>query len=335
MSPSAVATACARFHARKPSKTSRSSSAGFGTAGVEKVPLTRSLYFSYPPTVTDEELRTLATRLTGITGVDAVLLGGSRARGEHAPDSDFDLGLYYRPPLDVEGLRLLAREVAGRDATVTEPGGWGPWVDGGGWFTIGGASVDWIYRDIDRVRQSWEDTQAGRFTFNAQTGHPLGVPDFAYAGEVALGVVLADATGEVTELQGHARHYPAALAEAVIDKLWEASFLLELAAKGVGRRDAAYVAGCLFRVVGLCAHAIHARAGRWLLNEKGCVAAAANLAIAPEAFGDRAHRLLGNIGTDAGSIAAVIDAARLLVDETRAVCGRAEGAESTIRRAHR
>ena len=85
-------------------------------------------------------------------GVTAVMLGGSRARGEELP----------------------------------EPGAWGPWVDGGGWLSIDGMAVDWIYRDLDRVHQSWQAAEAGSFSFHFQVGHPLGVPDFAYAGEVAL-----------------------------------------------------------------------------------------------------------------------------------------------------
>ena len=42
----------------------------------------------------------------------AVALGGSWARGEARPDSDVDLGLYYRPddPPAIEDLRRLARE---------------------------------------------------------------------------------------------------------------------------------------------------------------------------------------------------------------------------------
>ncbi len=35
-----------------------------------------------------EQLRELAERPTGVPGVVGVLLGGSRARGEHTPDSD-------------------------------------------------------------------------------------------------------------------------------------------------------------------------------------------------------------------------------------------------------
>ncbi len=42
----------------------------------------------------------------------------------------------------------------------------------------------------------------------------------------------------------------------------------------VSRADTTYVAGCLFRALELCAHAVHAHAGRWLVNEKGVVASA-------------------------------------------------------------
>ncbi len=43
--------------------------------------------------VTEEELARLADRLIEVPGVQAVTLGGSRARGDHAPESDYDMGL--------------------------------------------------------------------------------------------------------------------------------------------------------------------------------------------------------------------------------------------------
>ena len=181
------------------------------------------------------DLTTMATRLVAIEGVEAVLLGGSRARGDHLPGSDYDLGLYYRPSLDVAGLGRLAREVAGPAAEVTEPGGWGPWVDGGGWLDVDGVRVDWMYRDVDRVQQAWADALAGRFAFHRQPGHQLGVPDFAYVGEVALGVVLADRTGEVTALKRAAEVYPSALTTTLVAGLWESAFELGAAQKATAR----------------------------------------------------------------------------------------------------
>lgn len=280
--------------------------------------------------ISDENLRRLAERITEVRGVVGVVLGGSRARGEHHLDSDVDLGLYYRPPLDIAGLRSLAYEVAGPAAQLTEPGGWGPWVDGGGWLSTEGMAVDWLYRDLDRVRRSWADAQEGRYAFHAQVGHPLGVPDFAYAGEVALGIVLADPSGELAQLQEATRSYPPRLGAALVAGLAEADFLLGGAAKAVGRADTAWLAGCLFRVVLLCAHALHGRAGRWLINEKGAIASTGRLPGTPRDFVQRAHGVLAHLGTSAAELGASVAATRLLLDDTVQGC-RPEGAEGDPR----
>jgi predicted nucleotidyltransferase len=234
----------------------------------------------------------LTARLIEVPGVDGVMLGGSRARRDHTDKSDYDLGIYYRPGLDLAALGEVAREFGGPDARVTQVGEWGPWVDGGAWLTVDGAAVDFLYRDLDRVEQSWRDAEAGRYAWHAQTGHPLGVPDFLYAGEVALGVVLRDPAGALQSLK---RPYPRALREQLVTGLWEADFMVMVAGKAVGRGDAAYVAGCLFRLVGVCAHALHGAAGRWLINEKGAVAGAARLDGAPAHFEERVNEIFGAV----------------------------------------
>lgn len=270
--------------------------------------------------LSDTRLHELAGRLVEVPGVTGVLLGGSRARGTHTPDSDTDLGLYYRRPLDVEALGALAREVTGAQARITRPGEWGPWVDGGGWLTVDGAAVDWIYREVGRVEQACADAERGRYEFHAQAGHPLGVPDFTYAGEVALGVILADPAGELAGLRRRARVYPPALREALVAGLWEADFLIGVARKAVSRGDAAYVAGCLFRLVGVCAHALHGAAGRWLINEKGAVAAAAALPGAPRRLAERVDAVFACVDGSPAHLTTALDAAADLVLETADAC---------------
>jgi predicted nucleotidyltransferase len=272
--------------------------------------------------LTEARLDEVAARLVALEGVHGVSLGGSRARGDHQDGSDWDLGLYYENPLDVDGLAALARELAGPDARVTAVGEWGPWVDGGAWLRIDGAEVDWLYRDLGRVRDAWTDAQQGRFTFHAQVGHPLGVPDFAYAGEIALARVLADPTGQLSALQRECSSYPPKLSQALVEGLWEAEFLLPVAAKGAERGDTAYVAGCLFRVVLLCAHALHGRAQRWLINEKGAVESAGTLHTAPASFATNAQAVLAGLGEGPESLTAAIAAAKDLVAATSEACAR-------------
>ncbi|WP_369275839.1 nucleotidyltransferase domain-containing protein [Streptomyces sp. R11] len=251
----------------------------------------------------------IANRLVDVGGVVAVCLGGSRARGTHTPDSDFDLGLYYRPPLDTAALRLLATELTGGAIEVTEPGGWGPWVDGGSWLTVEGTRIDWIYRDLDRVYRIWQQCRAGHFEVGTQVGHPLGVYSHAYAGEVALGRTLADPTGELAALQEQIRtSYPRPLRESLVaNARWEVPFTLSIARKGVTRGDAFYIAGCLFRVVGLLVHALHARAECWVLNETGAVQAAGQLPTAPANFAARAHALFDALGTTPDELTTAFD----------------------------
>ncbi|MEP6649374.1 MAG: nucleotidyltransferase domain-containing protein [Lapillicoccus sp.] len=265
------------------------------------------------------DLHALAQRLTVADGVVGVVLGGSRARGDHTPESDVDLGLYYRGDLDVTALGAIARDVAGPDAEITQLGEWGPWVDGGGWLVIDGVHVDWLYRDIEQVREAWARAHRGAYDWNAQTGHPLGVPDFAYVGELALAVVLADPTGDLTALRD-AITYPDALRAALGRNLWEADFLPQIAAKATIRGDAAYVALCLSRAVLLCAHALHAHDRRWLVNEKGAIAGAAALPSAPPKFAERVTALLGHVGATPDELAESLARARELVDDVKDVC---------------
>ncbi len=270
--------------------------------------------------LTDARLAEIAAEVAQVPGVVAVVLGGSRARGTHTAESDTDLGLYYRGPLDTKRLGEVAQAVAGPSATVTEPGGWGPWVDGGGWLEVDGHALDLIYRDLDRVREVCADAEQGRYAFHAQGGHPLGFASHAYAGELALAQILTDPTGEAGLVRDSLRIFPPALTRALIDGLWEADFLVALARKGVVRGDSAYVAGCLFRLVGVCTHALHGAAGRWLINEKGAVAATAALPGAPERFAERVDQAFGAIESDPLRLRLAIDIAADLVLDTVDAC---------------
>jgi hypothetical protein len=260
-----------------------------------------------------DRLVDLAGRLVEVGGVVAVALGGSRARGTNRPDSDWDVGIYYRQRLDIDGLRAVAAR-AGLAGDLTGLGHWGPWVNGGGWLRDGDHRVDFLYRDFDRAAGIAADCRAGQYEIGVQAGHPLGFYSHTYAGEVALCQVLADPAGSLAALQAETAQYPALLGEALVRGAWEAEFLIENAGKG----DATYLAGCLFRAVGVLVQAMHGKAGRWLLNEKGMVESAGRLPDAPDGFTGRVNRLLGAVGTSPPETRATLAAARALVTETMA-----------------
>ncbi len=271
---------------------------------------------------TDVLDRVVAT-LRDVPGVAALALGGSRARGTHLPSSDFDVGIYYRSdvPFDLAALADAARALDDehRRDLVTAPGGWGPWVDGGGWLTVGGLAVDLLYRDLRRVRAVAEDCAAGRVEIAYQPGHPHGFVSSTYLGEVACAVVLHDPLGALAALRRVALPYPPALATALRDKfLWEAGFSLAVAAKGAERGDVAHAMACATRSVFCLLQVLFARNGRYLLNEKGALALADGFALAPRDLRRRTEAALALLAPDAAGIRAALSMLQELITETEA-----------------
>ncbi|MCX4553980.1 nucleotidyltransferase family protein [Streptomyces sp. NBC_01500] len=257
----------------------------------------------------------MADQLCTLPGIRAVALGGSRARGTQRPDSDWDLGLYYRGRPDLPALTALAADFTGRPVDVAGPGGWGPWVDGGAWLTVDGVAVDWILRDLDRVERVWAQCREGRYEVGIQPGHPLGFWSPAYAGEVALSRVLADPAGELTALRAQTHDYPEPLRTALTEAAWEAEFSVDAARKSAGSGDVLHVSLCLSRAFGILAQSLHAHHRTWCVNEKGALASAAALPDTPPGFAERVSSALGALD------AVAVETAAALVADVRAVLG--------------
>jgi hypothetical protein len=268
--------------------------------------------------VNDEALLDRLVRaIGGVPGVRAIVLGGSRARGEAMAHSDYDIGLYYEAdhPIDTGRLAKAAMLLPGAArASVTALGEWGPWINGGAWLTVDRRQVDLLYRQLDKVRGVIEACRAGRIERVYQPGHPHAFVSAIYMGEVALARVLWDPDQMMAPLKRLCTPYPPALAEALIRSfLWEAKFAVENALHGRGREDPSYVAGCGFRAVACLCQSLFAANGVYLLNEKGATQAVGKLAVHPAGFADRVGQVLA-----AG--ASGLPTLMTLVEETAALC---------------
>ncbi|MDW5596417.1 nucleotidyltransferase domain-containing protein [Conexibacter stalactiti] len=201
----------------------------------------------------------LASALADLPGVEAVVLGGSRATGEHRPDSDWDLGLYYRAShgsFDPAALREL-----GHDGYVSALGEWGPIVHGGAWLTVDGMPVDVIFRDLDTVERWLREAEAGRFEVLVQNGSIVGAPTYAVVGELAICRPLF---GELPRPA-----FPDALAAGAAT-WWSgrAAVSLMFAAGYAESGDAVCCTGMLVDAALCTAHARLAERREWGLNEK-------------------------------------------------------------------
>lgn len=276
-----------------------------GTAGevvhaglVEKV---HPVSISFMERTTLDLAEQIAGRLGEIEGVEAVALGGSWARQEAGAGSDVDLGVYYRDEHrpSLEKLDALARKLGYRnpEQPVTNFGGWGPWINGGGWLQVAQTPVDWLYRDLGRVSSVIDECRAGKTSVHYQPGHPHGFHSHVYMGEIHHCVPLYDPNGTLRDLKHATRTYPPQLGQALVrNQLWEARFSLDTCRKAAARGDAFYVSGCLFRCAACMTQALFALNGRYLVNEKGAVAASDSLPLRPPDFSKTVSSVLAATG---------------------------------------
>lgn len=243
----------------------------------------------------------VVTAIADVPGVEAIVLGGSRARGRAEKTSDYDLGLYYcaARPLDTSALLEVARSLVDDPDTaeVTPIGGWGPWIVGGAWLSIEGRKVDLIYRNVDAVAQTIANCSAGNVSMHYQPGHPHGFCPAIWMGEVALRQPLHDPQSVLARLKATTDPYPRQMAEALIRRFqWEILFTIRNAEAAL--RDRTQVAGCAYRALACIAQVLFALNERYLINEKGALREAAELPLTIAALLPRVAEIWRFIGVN-------------------------------------
>lgn len=252
--------------------------------------------------MTDDMLSTIVERLRSVRGLQAIVLGGSCGRGNAQLDSDYDIGLYFDSPdtFDIAALNVIARDLDDehRINLCTPVGGWGPWVVGGGWLRIGGAPVDFIYRELPRVQRIIDECLRGNVSVHYHAGHPYGFVSSIYASEAATCRVLWEQEirdQEIRRLKAQLSPYPAALKQVIINTFaWEAGFCIAIAKKPAQRGDVAYVHGALFRGIMCLTQTLFALNEQWWLNEKGAVALASTFAHTPSNYAERVNEMFAS-----------------------------------------
>jgi hypothetical protein len=274
-----------------------------------------------------KSLLPLIDDLKTVPGIRAIVLGGSRARGSGDGSSDTDLGLYYdaESPLTVETLDQVAARHDDRKqlGLVTSIGGWGPWINGGGWLRVDGAAIDLLYRDTSKVESVIDLCIAGHIEIAYQPGHPLGFLSSIYAGEVSVCRPLWDPTNWVASNKARLIDYPEALRRELVRRFgFEAGFCLLIAEKPVRRSDVNYVAGCVFRAVSCLSIVLFALNREHWLNEKGALNLAGGFQVVPDRLCERVEAIWGSVVKDSDSLTAAMAMVRKLNDEVKALVER-------------
>jgi predicted nucleotidyltransferase len=263
----------------------------------------------------------LAERLGNINGMKAVVVGGSHARGRAKPESDIDLGLFYleAAPFSIQHVRELAEAVNdAANPVVMDFYGWGPWVNGGAWLTIGGQRVDFIYRSLEHVERVITAAEAGRYELDYLQQPPFGFFSPTYLGETAICVPLFDPEARVEALKQRVASYPEALRRAIVrDFLWQVEFnLTAFASKFTARADAYGTTACLTRAVNQLVLALFALNRQYLLNDKTALTEVGEFALTPPEFGPRVQQALAQAGNSTVKLDATVESVAQLFRET-------------------
>ena len=271
-----------------------------------------------------ELVSSVVERLGAIQGMKAVVLGGSHARGCAKPESDIDLGLFYSEaaPFSIQAIRELAEAVNDTaNPVVTDFYGWGKWVNGGAWLTIGGQRVDFIYRSLEHVERVISDAEAGRYEVDYMQQPPFGFFSATYLGEVAVCVPLFDPEARIDALKQRVANYPEALRQAIVqDFLWQAEFnLAAFACKFAARADVYGTVACLTRVVNQLVLVLFALNQQYLLNDKTALAEVADFVRAPQAFTSRTQQIFASPGHSAAELEEAVARTAQLFRETVAL----------------
>jgi predicted nucleotidyltransferase len=207
--------------------------------------------------VTDDDfIETVVAACRRLPNAVAVNLGGSRARGDFRPDSDWDFAVYYRGEIDPGPFEEL-----GWPGRVFYPFEWGQVMYGGAVFDLDGRHFDIHFRNLDVVEHWTREANEGRFDVHILGFHLAGIPTYMLPGELATS----------RNLWGYLARpdYPDALRKSA-PPIWlgRANRELDYAAHWAISANPISCAGALAKVLLQGAHARLADRGVWALNEK-------------------------------------------------------------------
>jgi hypothetical protein len=261
-------------------------------------------------------LDSILAELRSVDGLVAVVLGGSWAAGRQRPDSDVDLGLFYRAdrPLDREAVKRVAGRLNDTPGPVVTPiGGWGQWVNGGAWLTIEGRRTDFLYRDLDFVSETIDAVLTGgpaRPDYWQQP--PYGFYPEIYCAEVKICRPLHDPEGVIAPLKSRVAVYPEVVKRRQVSAwLWGARFTLDTV-KHAPEDGQVYLAiGHLARAATEMIHALYALNGVWFQNDKYVYRDVAEFRTAPADFMARIDAICGGPSAPDGLLQRFADAKAL------------------------
>src|SRR5699024_4645697 len=269
----------------------------------------------------DHTIQKIVEEIRGLPGVVGVVLGGSRAKGNHRPDSDIDIGIYYDETqgFNTDNIEKAALKINDekKDDLITSLGDWGEWINGGGWLLVNGYHVDLIFRDIKKVNEVIKDCLSGKVTIHYQTGHPHGFLNVMYMVKLNICKILADPQNILIELKNKTFPYPPKVKQSITQFFaFEASFSFMFIEDNINKNDISYIMGHLFRCISCLNQVIFAKNEIYCINEKKSVAMINEFPIKPKNYKNRIDNIVSSLSMDEYKTKQSIEELRKIIEET-------------------
>ncbi len=215
----------------------------------------------------------IVNELKRIKEIKAIVLGGSNATNTQRPDSDIDFGIFYeaKNPLDIEKVTKAIRNlgVNEKNSIITKIGEWGYWMNGGTWLIVDKQRVDFIYRDLDFVKKTIDESINGKIKTDFYQQPAYGFYSYIYCSEVKESKILYDPSSSILQLKDMVKSYPQKLKTEIINKfMWDAQFSFSRAEKSSERGEIYIVSGCITRIVNDLVQVLYAINETYFFGEK-------------------------------------------------------------------
>ncbi|MCU0392183.1 MAG: nucleotidyltransferase domain-containing protein [Thermoflexibacter sp.] len=241
-------------------------------------------------------LDNITAELKLIDGVKAIVLGGSYAVGKATESSDLDIGIYYseQNPFDIEKIRAIAKKYANNEQpTVTGFYEWGPWVNGGAWINTTNGEVDLLYKNIEQITRTVENTKNGIWENSYEQQPPYGFSSVIFLAEIHSSLPLYDPAHVIKKLKESVKQYPQKLKQSLIQQsLWSAEFTIWQAEKFANKADMYNTIGCLTRAMNNIVSTLFALNEIYPMGDKRAIEMIENERIKPIDLTDKINAIL-------------------------------------------
>lgn len=246
---------------------------------------------SQPAPVQDPVISSVAAALSGVPGVTAVAVGGSRAIGTADAGSDYDIIAFESRlgTINKEQLNAAAARIAG-PGIVTSPNG--NLVN----LTVSGHKVEILVRSLDVIAAEIEAARQGVFKRTLHPLHPIGYLTTIIISYVVYALPVRDPEHALRNLVQRATPYPEILRSRMIATFrTEAEFALIHASKVRSPLDLPYLTALYAQAIACWQLMLFAINRRYPVIDKGGMRLVMGMPQHPQNFQFRTMKILRDI----------------------------------------